>query len=159
MTEQVRVAMPTQVVGVKESADYKAIWTELNQYAQEHRDRLNLEILDGWRLLFDILSVPALPSSAIGVLKRVRRYPSDKEFEVALVMPIPSDRDAPYGLASVSSSILARPVDETKFHNLAPQYDAYKTLDEYVLESGKRALHLAFTAGLVMNGKKLKLRE
>ena len=159
MTEQVRILLPTQVVGVEEIVDYRAIWMELNRYMQGHKDSLNLDILDGWRLLFSILSIPALPSDKIAVLKRIRRYPSDKEFEVALYIPIPCDNEAPYGMASVRGSIMAPPVDEKKFYSITPDYGAYTTLHDYVLESGKRALHLAFTAGLTINGVKLKLHD
>lgn len=55
--------------------------------------------------------------------KRVRRYPSDQEVEIALYIPIPNNDEASYGLASVKESVFAPLNDEKKFHILAPMYD------------------------------------
>jgi len=155
MVEQLRVLMPTEAVGLCEAADIDDIECLLNAYVQDHNGRLNLEILNGWRLLFDINS---RATSAIGVYKRAQRYPSDQEFEISISITIPNEDEASYGLASVKESYFL-PLNEKKFHILAPVYDSYSNLNDYILESGKRALQLAFTAGLVINGKKLQLRE
>lgn len=56
MIEQLRVSMPSQVVGLREVADFNSIRELLNTYVQDQKDRLNLEILNGWRLLFNIFN-------------------------------------------------------------------------------------------------------
>jgi hypothetical protein len=154
MVEPIRISMSSQVIGLYGAVDIDGIRRSLNSYVQEHKDRLNLEILQGWRLLFNILSIP---STNIGVLKRVRKYPSDQEFEIPLYISIPNNNEASYGLASVHESVFAPLNDEKKFYILPPLYEAYTNLYDYILESGKRALYLSFTTGLVMNGKKLQL--
>lgn len=155
MVEQLRVLMPTEVIGLRESANIDGIERLLNVYVQDQKYRLNLEILNGWRLLFNM---SAMPTNAIGVFKRTQRYPSDQEFVISTSFSIPDEDEADYGLATAKGFRFS-PLDEKKFHILAPMYDAYSNLNDYILESGKRALQLAFTAGLVINGKKLQLRE
>lgn len=154
MKEKIRVLMPTEIPHIDEEVDTNTIEQELNNYAQALIPRINLQDLDDWRLL---IMVNSRATNGIGFFKRSRRYPSDKEFEVSISIGIPSDEQAQYGLARVKEAFY-HPLNEKNFYILEPEFENYRNLYHYILESAKRAIDLAFNKGFTCNGKKIKFQ-
>jgi hypothetical protein len=155
MDEKVRVLTPIQISNLDKDVDITAIWRELNSYVKALSSRINLQDLGEWKLLVSVLS---LATNGIGVFKRVRRYPSDKEFEISTVIPIPDNDQAFYGLYKVKDGFYT-PLNEKKFYILKPHYENFDNLYDYILESSKCAIDLAFTHGFTCNGKKIKFQR
>lgn len=137
--------------------DDEPICDRLDAYYNELSKKLNTHDLGGWRLN---LLIVLRSTNAIGIPKRVTRYPSDKEAVASLVIPIPGPEDAKYGSRSAVDPKYSRyaPIDEKNFHALDPDYARFQSLGEYVLESAKRAIDEVLRLGLSVNGKKIKLQ-
>jgi hypothetical protein len=83
------------------------------------------------------------------------RYPSDKEFEFSISVAIPNEKDASYGVSKKVEEAFYVPLNNNNFYVLEPNFENYSNLYEYILESSKLAIHLAFTKGISCNGKKI----
>lgn len=153
MNEQIRVLMPIQVASLDRDVDIYDIYRKLNSYIKSISHKINLKDLDDWRLTVSVLS---LATNGIGIYKRAHRYPSDKEFEISIAIPIPDNEQAHYGLAKVKEDYY-RPLNERRFYISNPCFENYDNLYQYILESSKRAIDLAFTHGFTCNGKRIKL--
>lgn len=112
----------------------------------------NIIDLEDWNLL---ILINIRSTNGIGVFKRARRYPSDKEFEISISLTIPNEDEAIYGLSKVKDGFYF-PLNEKKFYLLEPNFKNYSNLYEYVLDSSKRAIDLAFKQGFTCNGKRIK---
>ena len=155
MDEKVRVLMPVEVPRLDEDVDTRSIWIELNNYVKAIDHRINLHDLGDWRLLINVL---VQRTDAISVAKRVARFPSDKEYVIYMSTPIPDDDQATYGLPSVKEAFF-KEKNEKYSYILEPDFDNYDNLYQYIYESSKRAIDLAFTQGFTCNGKKIKFRQ
>ncbi|MDR2905921.1 MAG: immunity 9 family protein, partial [Helicobacteraceae bacterium] len=98
MDEKVRVLLPTEIPNLDEDVDITSIAQGLNDYVKALIAQINIQDLDEWNLL---ILVNARYTNGVGVFKRARRYPSDKEFEISISITIPNDDEAPYGLSKV----------------------------------------------------------
>jgi len=155
MNAKIRVSLAIQVSSLDKDVDIKTIRQELNNYVQPLSQRINLQDLGEWRLL---ILVVYRPTSGIGVFKRAKRYPSDKEFEISMSVSIPNEEQAPYGLAKARNSYYI-PLNDKNFCILNPHFENYHNLYQYILESSKRVIDLAFTHGVTCNGKKIKFQK
>lgn len=138
--------------------DLEPLRVELNDYYKDLSKKLNTEDLQDWILTLKlVLGV----TDAIGVAKRATRYPSDKEAEVSLVIPIPNPEQAEYGSPNASDPNYStyRPLAERNFHFLDPDYAKYRSLADYVRQSAMRAMDELFRLGTSVNGKKIKLKK
>lgn len=152
MKEEIRVLMPTEIPRIREEVEIDSIREELNHYVQTLITHINLQDLDDWRLLINVMAQSA---DAIGVAKRIARYPSDKEFAIYIGIPIPDNDQIAYGLPSVKEAFFK--ADNEKYsYILEPEFENYSNLYQYILESAKRAIDLAFNKGFTCNGKKIK---
>jgi hypothetical protein len=155
MDEKVRVLMPIEIPNLDEDVDITAIWRELNSYVKALIPQINIQDLGDWNLL---ILVNSRATNGIGFFKRLRRYPSDKEFEISISISIPDDKQAHYGLAKVKESYYL-PLNDKNFYILSPHFENYHNLYQYILENSKRAIDLAFTHGFTCNGKKIKFQK
>lgn len=155
MDTTVRVLMPSEIPMLHEEIDLSSIENELDAYITEILPRINIQELDGWALLISIVS---RSTTGIGVFKRIKRYPTDKEFEISISIPIPDNDMATYGYQRVKEGFYS-PLDDKKFYTLEPDFEKYNSLYEYIFESSKRAIELAFQHGFVCNGKKIKFQS
>jgi hypothetical protein len=155
MTEKIRVLMPIEIPNLDEDVDMTSIWRELNDYVKILTSQINIQDLGEWYLL---ILVNSRSTNGIGVFKRSRRYPSDKEFEISISISIPDEEQAHYGLAKVKEE-LSTPLNDKNFYILNPDFENYHNLYQYILESSKRAIDLAFTQGFTCNGKKIKFQK
>ena len=106
-----------------------------------------------------MIRVTLRSTNGIGVFKRAMRYPSDKEFEFSISVAIPNEKEALYGVSKKVEEAFYVPLNDKNFYVLEPNFENYSNLYEYILESSKLAIHLAFTKGISCNGKKIKKDE
>lgn len=90
----IKLKLPTEVVGVHEVIDFDEAMVSLNDYLLKIENNINFKDLDDWRLTVSIISQN---KDRIGVGKRIVRYPSSKEVEIGIGMPIPDVTQAAYG--------------------------------------------------------------
>ena len=150
--EKIKVTTPIQVSNLDRDVDTTSIWRELNSFVKELSRQINIEDLGEWSLLVSVLF---RPTSGIGVYKRTRRYPSDKEFVISISISIPDDDQVHYGLAKVKEDFYL-PLNEKNFHIIMPDFENYDDLYNYMLESSKLAIESAFNHGVTCGGKKNK---
>ena len=155
MDEKIKVLLQIEIPQLIKSIDIASIRHRLNEQVKSLTPRINIQDLKDWKLL---IWVAFRSTDGIGVYKRVRRYPSDKELECSISVAIPDDNQVSYGLSKVKEAFYL-PLNDKSFYQLAPNFEHYTNLYEYVLESSKLAIDLAFTTGITCNGKKIKFQE
>jgi hypothetical protein len=154
MTEKIRILMPIEIVGLSDKIDMDSIEKNLNLYVKNITSKINIKDLGEWRLL---IYVTSKATNGIGIYKRATRYPSDKEFTLSTLISIPDDNQAIYGLSTVKDSFYFE-MKEDKFYILDANFGNYNNLHEYIFDSGRRAIDLAFAKGFVCGGKKIKFQ-
>lgn len=155
MVEKVRVLMPIEIPRLYEDVDIRSIWLKLNTYIKALESKINLHDLGNWHLLINVL---AQRTDAIGVAKRITRFPSDKEYAIYMSISIPDDEQATYGLSSVKEAFF-KEKNEKYSYIIEPDFVSCNNLYQYILESSKRAIDMAFTHGFTCNGKKIKFQK
>ena len=155
MDKRIRVLMAYEIPRLTEDINKDSIRQKLNNYVKTIIPKVNMQDLGEWKLLINITS---RSTSGIGVFKRIKRYPSDREFEISISIPIPNDKQAPYGSSKVNEAFYLA-LDDKKFHTLEPNFENYETLHQYLCVSSKSAINLAFTHGFTCNGKKIKFQK
>ena len=88
MDDKVKVLLKIEIPRLNEDVDIASIRKILNEYVKSLIPRINIQDLKDWSLL---IWVAYRSTNGIGVFKRARRYPSDKEFEVSIYVTIPDD--------------------------------------------------------------------
>ena len=155
MKEKVRVLTPIEIPRLDDDVDTTSIWRELNDYVKVLVPQINIQDLGDWNLLIQVIY---RATNGIGIFKRSIRYPSDKEFEFSISVTIPDDKQAPYGLSKVKEAFY-NPLNDKNFYILETHFEKYNNLYQYILESSKCAIDLAFTQGITCNGKKIKFQK
>ena len=151
MDEEVKVCLQIEIPRLSEDVDIDSVREELNEYVKSVISEINVADLEDWRLL---IRVTLRATNGIGVFKRAMRYPSDKEFEFSISVTIPNDTEALYGISKVNEAFYI-PLNDKNFYVLEPNFKIYNNLYEYILENSKLAIDMAFTKGIVCNGKRL----
>ena len=151
MNEKIRVSLQIEIPQLNEYVDINSIRQRLNDYVNFSASYVNVQVLIDWKLL---IRVTFRYTNGIGVFKRAIRYPSDKEFEFSISVTIPNDTEALYGISKVNEAFYI-PLNDKNFYVLEPNFKIYNNLYEYILENSKLAIDMAFTKGLVCNGKRL----
>jgi len=151
MNEKIRVSLQIEIPQLNEYVDINSIRQRLNDYVNFSASYVNVQVLIDWKLL---IRVTFRYTNGIGVFKRAIRYPSDKEFEFSISVTIPNDTEALYGISKVNEAFYT-PLNDKNFYVLEPNFKIYNNLYEYILENSKLAIDMAFTKGIVCNGKRL----
>ena len=149
----IELKLPTEVIGVHEVIDFHEARVSLNDYLLRIENNINLKDLDDWRLTVSIISQN---KDRIGVGKRIVRYPSSKEVEIGIGMPIPDVTQAAYGAFDRPKDSFFKKVDEKWSSALEPEFVKFANLNEYFVGSGIRALEFLFTRGFTFQGKKIR---
>ncbi|MHC5310654.1 Imm9 family immunity protein [Myroides sp. LJL116] len=155
MNKNIKVSMPIEIPDLRDDVDIESIEKDLNAYLKTLVQDVNIQDLNDWRLL---ISVVSRSTDKIGVFKRAKRFPSDKEFEISISIPIPNCDQANYGLQQVKDCYYM-PINDKNFHSLNPNFEQYSSLYDYILTSSRKAINLAFTQGFTCNGKKIILKK
>ena len=151
MSEKIRVSLQIEIPQLNEYVDINSIRQRLNDYVNFSASYVNVQVLIDWKLL---IRITFRYTNGIGVFKRAIRYPSDKEFEFSISVTIPNDTEALYGISKVNEAFYI-PLNDKNFYVLEPNFKIYNNLYEYILENSKLAIDMAFTKGIVCNGKRL----
>jgi len=157
--KQVGVSMGIEILGLRDFVDTTSIEKKIKTYIESISPRINMEDLSGWRLTFFI---SYRHTDLIGVFKKFFRYPSDRQYEISIAIPIPDNTQAPYGMPPSTDEKLPLfflPIRSDRFHPLDPEYDKYADLDQYIIASVIRAIDLGFTKGFTCYGKKIKFQD
>lgn len=128
-----------------------SIYRELNGYMEDYNNQINLDDLGDWKLL---IQINLRNTNGIGIFKRAKRFPSNKEFEISISIPVPNSEEARYGISDIMG--IYTPLNTKNFYILPPCFSKYDNLYHYIFESAKQAIDAAFTYGFTCNGKRIK---
>ena len=154
MGAKIKVMLQIEIPRLNEDIELASIRHRLNDYVSTLIPRINIQELMDWSLL---ICVTFRSTNGIGVFKKARRYSSNKEFEFSISVTIPNENQVSYGLPKVKEAFYL-PLNEKNFYKLKLNFDNYNDLYDYILESSKDAIDLAFTKGITCNGKKIKFQ-
>ncbi len=155
MERKIKVSMPIEIPRLEKYVDVNSAQKMMNDYVDTLTSKINLKDLGQWDIL---ILINYRATSGIGVFKKVRRYPSDEEFEISISISIPDVEQISYGVPSVKEAYYL-PLNDKNFYIIEPNYANYANLFQYILESSKQAIDLAFCKGLTCNGKKIKFQK
>ena len=154
MDNQVAVTISTEIPELCEGLDQlRKITHELNAYIEVYKNKINLNDLTDWKLL---IWINLRNTNGIGIFKRARRSPSDKEFQISISITLPNSEDACYGISNMTGVYV--PLNVKNFHVLDPCFNEYDNLHSYIFESAIQAINTAFTYGFTCNGKRIKVK-
>jgi len=147
-----------EVTGLYSYADMYSIKKEINTYFESIFPKINTEDLSGWGLTF---FVNYICTDFIAIDKQFTRCSSDKECEISMYIPIPDNRQAPYGLPPVDNGGIGsfHPRIKKLYHLTEPEYDQYVNLDQYVLAATIKAIDLGFSEGFTFYREKIKFQD
>jgi hypothetical protein len=154
MTEKIKVSMAIQVVDLIDKVNINLIRENLNSHVKLISRGININDLGDWMLSINIV---LRPTNGVGIYRRAYRYPSDKEFVISVSISIPDNTQVAYGLSQVKNSFY-KEMEKDNFYILTLKFDDYNNLYDYILDSGKRAIDMAFVKGFVCGGKKIKFQ-
>ena len=134
MNNQYAVLISSEIPELGELDLLRSIYRELNGYMEDYNNQINLDDLGDWKLLIQINLRNT--NGGIGIFKRAKRFPSNKEFEISISIPVPNLEEARYGISDMTGIYIP-----------------------YILESAKQTIDAAFTYGFTCNGKRIKKKE
>ena len=140
MNNQYAVLISSEIPELGELDLLRSIYRELNGYCNL-LIQINLRNTNG----------------GIGIFKRAKRFPSNKEFEISISIPVPNLEEARYGISDMTGIYI--PLNIKNFYILSPCFSKYDNLYHYILESAKQTIDAAFTYGFTCNGKRIKKKE
>jgi len=119
---------------------------------------INTEDLSGWSLQFHI---NFMCTNFVAISKQLRRYPSDTQYEVPILIAIPDNTQVQYGMPPAAHGRVGffRAQNEKYVHLLEPEYEKYENMDQYIEVSAIKAINLGFTRGFTCKGKKIKFQN
>lgn len=124
MDDKVKVLLQIEIPRLNEDVDIASIRKILNEYVKSLIPRINIQDLKDWSLL---IWVACRSTNGIGVFKRARRYPSDKEFEFSISVTIPDDNQVSYGLSKVKEAFYT-PLSDKSFYSLEFNFEDYNII-------------------------------
>ena len=133
MDEKIKVFLQIEIPRLNEDVDIASIRQRLNDHVKSLIPMINIQDLMDWSLLIWV-------------------------FEFSISVTIPNDNQALYGLPKVKEAFYT-PLNDKNFYILKFNFENYNNLHEYILESSKLAIDLAFTKGITCNGKKIKFQK
>ena len=146
MNNQYAVLISSEIPELGELDLLRSIYRELNGYMEDYNNQINLDDLGDWKLLIQINLRNT--NGGIGIFKRAKRFPSNKEFEISISIPVPNLEEARYGISDMTGIYI--PLNIKNFYILSPCFSKYDNLYHYILESAKQAIDAAFYLWLYM---------
>ncbi|KXU36034.1 hypothetical protein AXK12_04210 [Cephaloticoccus capnophilus] len=156
--KQISALMSIKVPGLGNSADMDSIEKKINTYIESISPGISIEDLSGWRVTFDINS---FCTDLIAIYKKFWGYPSDREYVISIAIPLPDNTQAPYGMPPGENGRSGSfpPVESDHFYPLAPEYDKYASLEQYIIVSAIKAIDFGLTKGFTCDGKEIKFQD
>ena len=102
MNNQYAVLISSEIPELGELDLLRSIYRELNGYMEDYNNQINLDDLGDWKLLIQINLRNT--NGGIGIFKRAKRFPSNKEFEISISIPVPNLEEARWQLYPKNSS-------------------------------------------------------
>ncbi|KXU39482.1 hypothetical protein AXE65_08235 [Ventosimonas gracilis] len=156
--QQVRARMSIEVQRLGHFADMESVGEKIDAYVESILPRINIEDLPGWRLF---LLTDYLCTDFIGIDEKFKWYPSVKECGISIVIPIPDNTQAPYGILPDRDVKIGcfRPARSNYSHVLDPEYEQYVSLEQYMVASVIKAIDFGFSKGFDCDGGKIKFQD
>jgi hypothetical protein len=134
----------------KKVYDKERISTHLNLIVQNIHVDSNLS---DWTILFNILFVKG---DSINIYKKGITYPNDKEKEITIQIPIPTNECIDWGIEK-SRFAVRPPIDESKFIIIPVDFTKYDNILDYVENSILIGLKTILQKGFSLKGYKIKV--
>jgi hypothetical protein len=151
---KVRCLRSAQIGDLHNYIEFEKIEPKFDAYVGKILPKLNLDDLKEWRILINAVYTEA---ESIGLGKRPVRYLSDTEVAVSILIPIPSIKEAKYGLPE---AIFYKPfiMLPTNWYLLETDFSKFSNINDYIYDAFIRGIDEAFKQGITVNGKKIKYR-
>ena len=94
MNDKIRLLMPCEIPNLEKYVDIALIESELETYIKTLVPKINLQDLEDWNLLVNVL---LQRTDAIGVAKRLARYPWIKNMQLICQSPYQMTSKQPMG--------------------------------------------------------------
>lgn len=125
---------------------------EIHRHAEKAIQGMDTSMISDWTLAFPLVFGK---SEWIGVYTRGNTYPTTKEREISIVIPIPTLEQAKYGVSRKKFAV--RPdLDASKFITLGIDYSEYESIEDWIIACAKKGINAAFKKGIKINGVTLK---
>lgn len=152
MKNQVTVLISAEIPELCEELGLlRSVAQDLNADMADCKSWINLNDLGDWKL---VIGINLRNTNGIGIFKRAKRFPSEKEFEISISIPVPDLKTAHYGISDNTGVYV--PLNCKNFYVLDPCFREYADMRHYILESARRAIDTALTYGFTCNGKRIK---
>lgn len=153
MDRDIKVYITNEIPQLDKKLSINAITASFNSYIDTLGEKINLTVLDGWKLTFNVL---LQRTDTISLAKQLGKYPSEKECAIYMSVPIPDDSEALYGIREVQQAFL-KTANEKYSYILPTDFNGYHNLEEYVLESFKQLIDTALAKPFTFYGKVIVL--
>ncbi len=138
------------------SFDRKAIQT----FFQELTSSINVDkSIDDWTVLLQIKLGNCLECKEIIVCKRGVTYPSDKEKNVFISIPLFTKNEISWGIEDTRRYLHKEKKYNLKYcEEVAFDYRKYTCVEDYLNDALKFSIQYIFEKGFTLKGKKIKLK-
>jgi hypothetical protein len=116
---------------------------------------LNVESLADWKIIFFGVFTEA---NSIKVLKRGITIAKSKTKEIFIHIPIPSNKTVEWGI-NPSKYGKTVPVSEKKFIIIPIDFRQFNSMEDLIVDSVCKGIHVALTNGITVEGKKIRLKS
>jgi len=156
--KQLMAYIVIDVPGFDNFVSINSIDKKINTYLESISPRIEIKALSGFRLLFIINS---FCMNLIAIYKKLVWDPEEKEYKISIAIPLPDNTQASYGMPPGEDGKIDsfRTVESDHFYPLAPEYDKYDNLEQYIIETAIKAIEFGFTKGFAREGKELKFQD
>lgn len=137
------VNFPSEDYGREEIADF------INDITKE----IKMDKFSEWTIIFYAVFGKA---NDVKILKGSRTYPTEKEKEISILIPIPSNEEVPWGIDKDRFAVRP-PLDEKKFKSLNVDPKDFSNLKEYVIFGMKKGIETTLKDGITFQGEKIKI--
>lgn len=124
---------------------------DIDEHLRKISDQISPSLLPDWTLIIRLVFGRG---DWLGVVKRGVTYPSTKEKDVSIVIPVPTSDQVPYGLRK--KRFLHRPIlNADDFHVVPVDCCQFVDLREYLRACAIRGIDEAFSKGISIAGKRV----
>lgn len=124
---------------------------EIDAFLQKISEELGADCLPDWTLIVRFIFGLG---DWVGVVKRGIPYPSTKEKDISITIPVPTTESAPYGL-SKKRFLHRPPLHAENFYVVPIDWNNYDTLRDCLHDCAMRGVLEAFKRGVTVGGKRV----
>jgi len=125
------------------------------EYLSNITGEINDNSFPDWTLRFTLFFSKG---ERIGIYKRGNIYPSDKEKELTIIIPIPTNDECSWG---IDKKRFAKrpPIVDKNFKFLPVDYEKFENLKDYIVDSAKNGIKIMLEDGITLKGTKFKISQ